>query len=117
VEKPNSRCHFLSLLALFIATLNVPSAGARDKFPRPTLSEMVDACQAAATGKIIEVKTGSYVLKVDKMLRGQRAEQLEIQFSRYACMPRPFEYQVNQQFDRVARPGCPGALAGGAWRA
>jgi hypothetical protein len=58
---------------------------------------MLNAAQAAATGRIVEVKTKSYVLQVDKMLRGQRVGQLEIQFSRYVCTPRPFEYQVNQQ--------------------
>jgi hypothetical protein len=87
----------LALLAAVFAALNMPNARAMDKIPRPTLSEMVDAAQAAATGRIIAVRTGSYVLQVDKMLRGQRVEQLEIQFSRYACMPRPFEYQVNQR--------------------
>jgi len=90
---------FFCFLALSVAAFHVSLAAARDKFPRPTLNQMVNAAQAAATGRIIEVKADSYVLQVDKMLRGQPVEQLEIQFSHFACpgMPRLVEYQVNQR--------------------
>ena len=107
-----SSAHQCQLLAAFAicASVIVPAA-AEEKLPPPNLLQLIAGADAAVTGKVVELKKGTFVLKLEQVqllgTKGPLAEgiaaelvvdqTIEIPHSRPVCSARKFDYAADQR--------------------
>ena len=101
----------LLILAFAICPLLAIPASAEEKFPRPNLLQLIAGADAAVTGKIVELRKGTFVLKLEQVrllgIKGPLVERIadelevgqpiEIPHSRPVCSARQFDYAVDQR--------------------